>query len=70
MNDACQGHQVFIGTQRLQNPMIKHILVGSSGLAFDADLLTAAFNLARPFSAHVDVLHVQRDPGWDLPIDG
>jgi len=50
--------------------MIKHILVGSSGLAFDADLLTAAFNLARPFSAHVDVLHVQRDPGWDLPIDG
>ncbi len=50
--------------------MIKHILVGASGLASDADLLTAAFNLARPFSAHVDVLHVRRDPARDLPIYG
>jgi nucleotide-binding universal stress UspA family protein len=54
----------------MENPMIKHILVGASGLASDADLLAAAFNLARPFSAHVDVLHVQRDPGRDLPIYG
>ena len=50
--------------------MIKHILVGASGLASDADLLAAAFNLARPFSAHVDVLHVRRDPARDLPIYG
>jgi nucleotide-binding universal stress UspA family protein len=54
----------------MENPMIKHILVGASGLASDADLLAAAFNLARPFSAHVDVLHVRRDPGRDLPIYG
>jgi nucleotide-binding universal stress UspA family protein len=50
--------------------MIKHILVGASGLASDANLLAAAFNLARPFSAHVDVLHVRRDPARDLPIYG
>src|SRR5689334_20327600 len=50
--------------------MIKHILVGASGLASDPDLLAAAFNLARPFSAHVDVLHVRRDPARDLPIYG
>jgi nucleotide-binding universal stress UspA family protein len=50
--------------------MIKHILVGASGLASDADLLTTAFKFARPFSAHVDVLHVRRDPARDLPIYG
>ena len=50
--------------------MIKHILVGASGLASDASLLAAAFNLAHPFLAHVDVLHVRRDPGRDLPIYG
>src|SRR4051794_41939004 len=50
--------------------MIKHILVGVSGLASDPDLLAAAFNLGRPFSAHVDVLHVRRDPARDLPIYG
>ena len=54
----------------MENLMIKHILVGASGLASDADLLAAAFNLARPFSAHVDVLHVRRDPARDLPIYG
>lgn len=50
--------------------MIRHILVGTSGLASDADLLTTAFNLARPFLAHVDVLHVRRDPAQDLPLYG
>jgi nucleotide-binding universal stress UspA family protein len=54
----------------MENLMIKHILAGARGLASDADLLAAAFNLARPFSAHVDVLHVQRDPARDLPIYG
>ena len=39
--------------------MIKHILVPSNGL--EANLLEDAFKLARPFSAHVDVLHV----GWE-----
>ena len=38
--------------------MIRHILVPSNGL--EANLLEDAFNLASPFSAHVDVLHV----GW------
>jgi len=54
----------------LENLMIKHILVGASGFAPDVDLMAAAFNLARPFSAHVDVLHVRRDPARDLPIYG
>jgi nucleotide-binding universal stress UspA family protein len=39
--------------------MIKHILVPSNGL--EANLLEDAFKLARPFSAHVDILHV----GWE-----
>lgn len=50
--------------------MIKHILVPASGLGFDANLLTDAFKLASPFSAHVDVLHVRWEPRRDLPFYG
>jgi nucleotide-binding universal stress UspA family protein len=50
--------------------MIKHILVPANGRASDVDLLATAFDIARPFAAHVDVLHVRRDPRWDVPIYG
>lgn len=50
--------------------MIKHILVPASGLPTEAALLQEAFALARPFSAHVEVLHIRRDPRSDLPLYG
>jgi nucleotide-binding universal stress UspA family protein len=48
--------------------MIRHLLVSATGLASDANLLAGAFDLARPFSAHVDVLHVRRNPRRDLSL--
>ncbi|MBP2316184.1 universal stress protein [Azospirillum soli] len=50
--------------------MIKHILTLASGSASDANLLADAFDLAQPFSAHVDVLHIRRDPRRGLPVHG
>ncbi|MBP2296784.1 universal stress protein [Azospirillum rugosum] len=50
--------------------MIKHILVPVGGLPTDAVLLEKVFALARPFSAHVEVLHIRRDPRNDLPLYG
>lgn len=50
--------------------MIKHILVPIAGTAADAALLANVFDLARPLFAHVEVLHVRRDPRRDLPLYG
>ncbi|WP_448207444.1 universal stress protein [Azospirillum sp. sgz302134] len=50
--------------------MIKHILVPVGGLPTDAALLEEVFALARPYSAHVEVLHIRRDPRNDLPLYG
>ncbi len=50
--------------------MIKHILVPAGGLPADAALLEEVFALARPYSAHVEVLHIRRDPRNDLPLYG
>lgn len=50
--------------------MIKHILVPVSGLPTDPALLEQVIGLARPFSAHVEALHIRRDPRDDLPLYG
>lgn len=50
--------------------MIKHILVPVAGLPTDAALLEEAFALARLFAAHIEVLHIRRDPRDDLPLYG
>lgn len=50
--------------------MIKHILVPVGGFPNDTALLEEAIALARPFSAHVEVLHIRRDPRNDLPLYG
>ncbi|MBY3757437.1 universal stress protein [Azospirillum formosense] len=50
--------------------MIKHILVPVGGSPTDAALLEEVFALARPFAAHVEVLHIRRDPRSDLPLYG
>jgi nucleotide-binding universal stress UspA family protein len=42
--------------------MIKTILVAVSGNAADAANLTSGLAVARPFAAHLDVLHVRSDP--------
>ena len=42
--------------------MIKTILVGATGTERDAPTLAAALAIARPFAAHLDVLHVRLDP--------
>jgi len=42
--------------------MIKTILVASSGTEADAATYAAALAIARPFGAHIDVLHVRLDP--------
>jgi nucleotide-binding universal stress UspA family protein len=54
----------------MEGTVIKHILVPETSLGFDANLLEDAFKLARPFSAHVDVLHVRWEPRLDLPFYG
>jgi len=50
--------------------MIKHILVPVGGLPTDPALMEDVFALARLFSAHVEVLHIRRDPRNDLPLYG
>lgn len=50
--------------------MIKHILVPVGGLPTDPALPEEVFPLARPFSAHVEVLHIRRDPRNDLLLYG
>ncbi|WP_448205885.1 universal stress protein [Azospirillum sp. sgz302134] len=50
--------------------MIKHILVPVGGLPTDAALLEDVVGLARLFSAHVEALHIRRDPRNDLPLYG
>jgi nucleotide-binding universal stress UspA family protein len=42
--------------------MIKTILVAATGNDSDAAILAAALAVARPFAAHLDVLHVRLDP--------
>jgi nucleotide-binding universal stress UspA family protein len=42
--------------------MIKTILVGATGNESDAEIFAAALAVARPFAAHLDVLHVRLDP--------
>jgi hypothetical protein len=54
----------------MEGMVIKHILIPTIGLGFEANLLADAFKLASPFSAHVDVLHVQREPMRDLLLYG
>lgn len=50
--------------------MLKHILVPDSGVVSDSVRLETVFDIARPFSAHVEVLHVRRNPRRDLPLYG
>lgn len=50
--------------------MIKNILIPVGGLPTDAALLEEAFALARLFAAHIEVLHIRRDPRDDLPLYG
>jgi nucleotide-binding universal stress UspA family protein len=42
--------------------MIKTILVAATGNESDAAIFAAALAVARPFAAHLDVLHVRLDP--------
>src|ERR1051325_11611887 len=42
--------------------MIKTILVPATGNGTDAASFAAALAIARPFGAHLDVLHVRSDP--------
>lgn len=42
--------------------MIKSIFVPLQGLACDTEALTAAYNVARRFNAHLECLHVRPDP--------
>ncbi len=42
--------------------MIKTILVPATGNETDAAIFAAALQIARPFAAHLDVLHVRLDP--------
>jgi len=42
--------------------MFKTILVAATGTDRDTAILTAAEAIARPFAAHLDVLHVKLDP--------
>ena len=42
--------------------MIKTILVAATGNDSDAARFAAALAIARPFAAHLDVLHVRLDP--------
>jgi nucleotide-binding universal stress UspA family protein len=42
--------------------MIKTILVAATGNDSDAAIFAAALAIARPFAAHLDVLHVRLDP--------
>lgn len=42
--------------------MIKTILVGATGSESDNPVFAAALAVARPFAAHLDVLHVKLDP--------
>ena len=50
--------------------MIKHILVPVDGTPLDERALSAAFDLARLFTGHVDVLHVRSDPRQDIRLMG
>src|SRR5579862_830628 len=43
--------------------MIKTILVAATGSDGDAATFAAALSIARPFAAHLDMLHVRQDPG-------
>lgn len=49
---------------------IKRILVPVTGAASDASALDTALIAARRFGAHVDVLHVARDPLDTVPLTG
>jgi len=42
--------------------MIKTILVPATGGGSDAATFAAALAIARPFAAHLDMLHVRQDP--------
>src|SRR6266567_4958230 len=42
--------------------MIKTILVAATGSDSDAATFAAALSIARPFAAHLDMLHVRQDP--------
>src|SRR6266404_5645897 len=42
--------------------MIKTILVPATGNETDAATFAAAYQVARPFSAHIDALHIRLDP--------
>ena len=42
--------------------MIKTILVAATGDPSDTATFAAALAIARPFAAHLDVLHVRQDP--------
>jgi nucleotide-binding universal stress UspA family protein len=45
-----------------EQPMIKTILVPAMGNETDAASYAAALQIARPFAAHLDALHVRLDP--------
>src|SRR4029077_14473595 len=47
---------------RRECPMIKRILVATTGSDSDAATFAAALAIARPFAAHLEMLHVRLDP--------
>ena len=57
-------------TERAEVPMLKSILVHLSGAKTDDAVLATALDIARPFGAHLECLHVVPDAATLMPRQG